>query len=102
MGWFLKTVKFRKVEVGITVASDDAAKTAIEYGAVCSAVYPVLSLLYSKANIKYKQIDIKSDFNTEKSIFMISLTVNLQIIFLIITGIKVFKEYKDFSKRNGF
>ena len=102
LGWFLKTVKFRKVQLGITVASDDAAKTAIEYGAVCSAVYPVLSLFYSKANIKYKQIDIKSDFNTEKSSFMFSLTVNLQIIFLIITGIKVFKEYKDFSKRNGF
>ncbi len=98
---FLKTLKFRKVELNLVVAESDAFKTAIKYGEVCSAVYPVLSYLESKANIKYKKIDVKSDFNATKGEFDFSLTVNLQIIFLIITAFRVYKEYKKFSLRNG-
>ena len=101
LGGFLKTVKFRKVKLNLVVAESDAFKTAIKYGEVCSVVYPVLSHLESKANIKYKKIDIKSDFNAQKGEFDLSLTVKLQIIFLIITAFKVYKEYKNFSVRNG-
>lgn len=100
-GSFLKTVKFRKVKLNLVISESDAFKTAIKYGEVCGFVYPVLSYLESKANIKYKQIDIKSDFNAPKGEFDFSLTVNLQIIFLIITAFKVYKEYKKFSVRNG-
>ncbi len=101
LGTFLKTVKFRKVKLNLVVAESDAFKTAIKYGEVCSVVYPVLSDLESKANIKYKKIDIKSDFNAPKGEFDFSFTVKLQIIFLIITTFRVYKEYKKFSVRNG-
>ena len=101
IGGFLKTVKFRKVMLNLVVAESDAFKTAIKYGEVCSVAYPVLSALESKANIKYKKIDIKSDFNAQKGEFNFSFTCKLQIIFLIITTFRVYKEYKKFSVRNG-
>ena len=101
LGGFLKTVKFRKVKLNLVVAESDDFKTAIKYGEVCAVVYPVLSYIESKANIKYKKIDVKSDFNTPKGEFDFSLTVKLQIIFLIITATKLYKEYKKFSVRNG-
>ena len=101
LGGFLKTVKFKKVKLNLVVAENDAFKTAIKYGEVCSVVYPLLSYLENNANVKYKKIDIKSDFNAQKGDFDFTLTVKLQIIFLIITAFKVYKEYKKFSLRNG-
>lgn len=101
VGKFLKTVKFRKVEFNLTVASEDAAKTAIEYGALCTAVYPTLSFFNSISNVKYKRINVNSDFTTDKGSFDFSLIIKLQILFLIILTYKVFKEYKNFSIRNG-
>lgn len=101
LGGLLKTVKFRKVKLNLTVAASDAAKTAIQYGEVCSAVYPVLSYLDSIANIRYKEINVKSDFCSTKGSFNFSLNVRVQIIFLIITAYKIYKEYKNFSVRNG-
>ncbi len=101
IGFLLKTLKFRKVEFNLTVATENAAKTAIEYGALCSAIYPTLSFFDSIANVKYKKINVKSDFESEKPSFDFSLIINLQIIFLIITAFKVYKEYKKFSTRNG-
>lgn len=101
VGKFLKTVKFRKVEFNLTVATEDAAKTAIEYGALCTAVYPTLSFFNSISNVKYKRINVNSDFTTDKGSFDFSLIIKLQILFLIILAYKVFKEYKNFSIRNG-
>ena len=37
---------------------DDAAQTAVEYGAVCGSVYPVLAFLESTAVISLKKINI--------------------------------------------
>ena len=98
---FLKTIKFKKVCLDLSVAGDDAAKTAIQYGQVCAIVYPTLAFLQTKANVKYKNINVKSEFENKQSEFSFSLTVNLQILFLLITVFKVYKEYKNFITRNG-
>ncbi len=101
LGYLLKTMKFKRVCMDLSVAGEDAAATAIRYGQVCSVVYPVLSFFQSKTNVKYKQINIKSEFEKANSSFSFSMIINLQIIFLIIAGIRVLKEYKNFSVRNG-
>lgn len=101
LGFLLKTFKFRKVEFNLKVATENAAKTAIEYGALCSAIYPTLSFFQSIGNIKYKKINVRSDFESKNPSFDFSLVINLQIIFLIIAAFKVYKEYKKFSIRNG-
>lgn len=92
----LRYINIHKVKLDIVVASDDAAKTAIEYGIVCQAVYPTLSALTSMVNIKYKEINVKSDFETENCKFQFSAMVKLKIIYLLIAMVKIFLEYKNF------
>ncbi len=97
---FLKFIKFRNIKVSLSVAGEDAAKTAIDYGMVCSIVYPVLSLFDSILNVKYKSIDIRSDFEGKKSSFNFELSIKISLIFILIFGYKIFKEYKNFCVRN--
>lgn len=100
LGKFLKKLKFRKIDVRLSVVGSDAAATAIDYGIVCSVVYPVLSVFESIANAKYKRIDIRSDFEGKKSSFGFSLCVKASVIFILVFGYKIFKEYKNFCVRN--
>lgn len=92
----LRHINICKVRLNITVASSDAARTAIDYGLVCQAVYPVTAMLGSVADVSFKEINVKSDFESEKCDFSFSATVKLQIFYLLIAVFKIFSEYKNF------
>lgn len=96
---FLRHIKIEKINLFIKIASSDAAKTAIDYGIVCATVYPVLAMIDSVGKIKYKKIDIKSDFESVSSDFSFGFNVKLKIFFLLITLFKVYKDYKKFTAR---
>lgn len=96
---FLRHIKFERVKMFINIATDDSAKTAIEYGTICSFAYPVLSAFESACNIKYKKIDINADFETKTSEYNFSFFVKLRIFFLLITLLKIYKDYKKFTVR---
>lgn len=98
--WLLRYIKLKKLCLDLTVASSDAAKTAIDYGRACSAVYPVLALIDTIPNISFKEINVKSDFNSEKCEFGFSALVKFKIFFTLIAAFKIYKEYKNFSIRN--
>ena len=95
-----KHIAIRRICLDIKVASGDAAATAIEYGAVCAAVYPVLTLLDSIANVKMKSINVMADFKSDKSDFGFSVIIRARILFLIIMAFGVFSEYNKFKTRN--
>lgn len=95
-----KHIAIRKLCLDIKVASEDAATTAIEYGAVCSAVYPALSFIDSIANVKMKSINVAADFNSDKPDFGFSAIIRARILFLIIMAFGVFSEYNKFKTRN--
>lgn len=94
----LRHIKINKVILNLSVTGDDAAATAIEYGAVCSAVYPVLGLLSSVAQIKYKSINVSADFNSNKPQLDFKLNVSSRVFYLLIAAFKAFKEYKNFTE----
>lgn len=60
--FLLRHIYLRKLYVGITVGTKDAAKTAILYGAVCSTIYRTLGKLQCHITVKPKAIRIRSDF----------------------------------------
>ncbi len=97
---FLKQLKFRKIDIHLSVVGADAAQTAIDYGAVCSIAYPVLSIFDSIADVKYKKVDVKSDFEGKKSEFGFSLCVKASLWCIFVFGFKIFNEYKNFCVRN--
>lgn len=96
----LKHIAIRRLCLDIKVSSGDAAATAIEYGAVCAAVYPVLSFIDSTANVKMKNINISADFNSGDSDFGFSVIVRVRIIYLIVMAFGAFSEYNKFKTRN--
>lgn len=97
---YLKKVKINKICLNISYGSFDAAETAVNYGIICTAVYPVLDFFDCAKNIGFKKIDIKSDFENQKSEFDFSLNIKAQVIFLLIIAFKIYKNYKNFLLRN--
>ncbi len=93
-------VKIRKVKLDLIVVGSDAAQTAVEYGAICGFVYPILSLMEQNLNIKYKNINIEAGFKHTDSQFGISADIKANSVLLLIIAVKVLKEYKNFSVRN--
>ena len=96
----LRHIRITRLCLGINVATDDAALTAIYYGAVCSAVYPILSLLDSLSSIAFKQIDIRADFESTKPGLAFSARIKLQLFFLLAAAFAALSEFNKFKKRN--
>lgn len=96
----LRYIKIRNINLSLVYGSGDAAETAIRYGEICTAVYPVLALLDTAKNIKFKHIDVKSEFTAQKAEFEFSLKISTQIFILLIMAVKIYGEYKKFLVRN--
>ncbi len=91
--WVVKRFKFRRFKMDLIIATDDAANTAIEYGGICCAVYPVISLLESMADFKSKELNISADFDKTKPEFCASISVTTRLIFWLIAAVSALIEY---------
>jgi hypothetical protein len=96
----LLKIKLRNIKIDLIVVGSDAAQTAIDYGAICGVVYPVLSIIDQNLNVKYKKINITAGFKQTDSQFAFSLDVKANPVLLLIIALKAVKEYKNFSVRN--
>lgn len=99
--WVIKKFEFRHFYLNLTVASDDSAETAIEYGGACCAVYPVLALLESITNFKMQQVNINADFNKTKPEFQISFSFTTRLIYWLIAVASAVKEYFKFKNKES-
>ena len=98
--WLLRFIYISKVRLSINVATPDAALTAIEYGGVCSAVYPVTAMLDGVAHIGFKEIKVNADFEGRESNFSFKARVKMQIVYLLIAAIKIYRTLKKFITEN--
>lgn len=64
-GRLLKKGVFQRFDLRIVCGDGDPADAAMQYGTVCAAVYPLLTLLDSTMKCKRRKVDIRCDFNTE-------------------------------------
>ena len=91
----LKRTVIKNVELSITVASDDAARTAINYGRIYAAVANALALAGLVFTLKLKRVDVLPDFTSDKMRFDASFCVRIvplaALAALISIGIKLFK-----------
>lgn len=94
-----KIFKYLRVDVtliDITVATDDAAKTAIAYSAVSQAVALLLDLLDSIKNVRKNRktyISVKPDFVSEKSHADIDIGFSIKVWQILSAGLAVLIEY---------
>lgn len=81
---FFRKLIIKKLMLSITVAEDDAAKTAVHYGYYCSVVYPAIGIITKTAKCKKYGIDIYPDFDENASVsFKLELEIKIRVIWLI-------------------
>ncbi|MDD2362531.1 MAG: DUF2953 domain-containing protein [Oscillospiraceae bacterium] len=63
---FIRIIVVDRLVLNIVVASDDASKTALDFGQVCAVIYPAQALIESFLKIRKRKITIVPDFMREK------------------------------------
>lgn len=87
---FLSRFHFHVAKLHITVGGEDAAKTAITYGAITGALYPVLEFLDRHSNLHGKKdIDVQVDYTAEKVKFDANVGFSLSIFGLLCVALKL-------------
>ncbi len=95
--WFFQKLKIRNLNFSLSVATKNAADTAVLYGSVCAVVYPFFSLVFEHLNCKSDHIDVSADFDNEQSKFLFSTDVKANLFLLLITALSVFRYYRKFQ-----
>ena len=100
----IKRIRFRELLIDISVASDDAANTAISYGAVCAAVYPTVNLLDQKTSLTVKKVNVYTDFDKLSPEIEAAVLLKTRLIYALIASVSLFFAYlrlKKESDKNG-
>ena len=58
---------FKKIDLRISVGSEDPADAALLYGQICAALFPTLSLLENNMKIKNRRTDVRCDEDREET-----------------------------------
>ncbi len=99
--WLVKRFEFRDIKLSLTVATEDAAKTAVGYGGICAVLYPMASFLETVAGYHFKKIDISSDFDSIGPRFCISFKMSVRIIYIIIAAFAFLRQYRRLNKKES-
>ena len=88
-------IRFQKVNMNLTVATEDASSTAILYGKFCSVIYPLITLLENTVNFSPEKIFVNTDFNNQEIIFSLNGIIKIRLWFILCfavsTAFNVFK-----------
>ena len=58
--------------------------------------YQIFNCIIFMRNVKFKKINIKSDFKEQKTEFSFSASVKTRIFFLLVAAFRLYKTYKNF------
>ncbi|MCR4780132.1 MAG: DUF2953 domain-containing protein [Ruminiclostridium sp.] len=98
-----KKIRIRDVYIDWLVGSDDAAKTALKYGGLCSAIYSAQEFLTTYLDTRIGEINIEADFGAEKDDIFVYLTMKLRISTLLGValwlGVRVLKTYLKYNSK---
>lgn len=83
-----KHLIIKKLRLQVAVGADNAADAALEYGYVCAAVYPILSMFSSIVKkCEFEEVTIAPDFNRKETEILLQCTVRIKLFFLVKAGI---------------
>ncbi|MBE6810647.1 MAG: DUF2953 domain-containing protein [Ruminococcaceae bacterium] len=97
--WLLKHFKFRKFKFDLTIATDDAANTAIQYGEICAALYPIFAVVQSVLDVKPELVNINADFEKTNWEFKTCVKVRAGLIYWLIASIGALAQYFKFQRK---
>ena len=97
-----KKIRIRDVYIDWVVGSEDAAKTALKYGGLCTAFYSAAEWLRAYMDAKIREINIEADFDAEKDDIFIYGTLRLRISTAIGCALWLgFRVIRTYLKYNG-
>lgn len=89
-------VKIKEFDVYVLVSDENAAESAIQYGKVCSVIYPLMSMVREVG----KNVRCSIDLNYEEKSTTAKCSIKLQVIPLIVMkeAIKLIKQLIPYVK----
>ena len=97
-----KKIRWYDVYVDWVVASDDAAKTALQYGGICAFMYPFFKWLTTYFTAHVKEVIIEPDFSKEQQdifiYFVLKLRLSTALACIIWLAWRVLKTYLKYNK----
>ncbi len=94
----IKRVVVKDTVVDLVVVGNDSADTAIKYGAVCSAVYPIVTLLSDCLTFKPEKINVSAGFTEKEMTFSMKSLLSVRIIYLLIFAVSAVKEFINLKR----
>ncbi len=86
---FIKHIHCEDVVFDLTVASDEAGKTAVLYGSFCGAVSSVTSLMSGADNFSLDRISVKTDFTADKPSLVLNFTAKVKAFYILTFAISL-------------
>ena len=82
-------IVIKKMDMGIALCSGDAASTAVNYGRLCSIVYPAVNVIVAATVCKSYNVTLEPVFDDDKETeFYADVHAHLRIIFAVAEAIK--------------
>ena len=100
MEQFRRALRIDRFLLCCAIATEDAAKTAMAYGAAAAGVGMFLPLLEESLRVREKDIQITCDFEKTESQIFLEIQVSALVFQLLIIGIKVLREFLRLRKQH--
>lgn len=101
-----KKIRVRDLYIDYVVGTDDAAKTAIKYGTICAAVYPIIEWLTTYFSVQAREVKIEADFSRESDNVFAYCVVKLRLgtalfcaIWFLIKFAKTYLKYNNTQQK---
>lgn len=98
--FLIRRMAVERLDLEITVATPDAAQTALEYGGVCAAVLPLRGFLGEMMPFFQERVVILPDFSGENSRVNLQLCVRLRLIFAVAAAIRALCTFSAYKRNN--
>lgn len=100
MEQFRRALRIDRFLLDCVIATEDAAKTAMAYGAAAAGVGMFLPLLEENLRVRKKDIQITCDFEKTESQIFLEIQVSALVFQLLIIGIKVLRGFLRLRKQH--
>lgn len=83
--WILKYCVAERLHIKAVCAGDDAAEAAMEYGAVCAVVYPLVGYFETVMRVRESgfDVDVTCDFESADTVFELDTVLRVRVFYVI-------------------
>ena len=92
--WILKYCVAERFFIKAVCAGDDAADAAMEYGAVCAVVYPLVGYFQTVMRVREKgfNVDVTCDFESADTVFELDTVFRVRVFYVVVALFHIIKQ----------